>query len=79
MLFSLCPKILALRASFNFYSQLRIPVFFFEPPFFVFLAFIKATLNDIKNLIILGAIATTLPTTYWGLAGTTQSMQIIEA
>jgi hypothetical protein len=26
-----------------------------------------------------GAIVKTLPTTYWGLAGTTQSMQIIEA
>jgi hypothetical protein len=36
-------------------------------------------MEDIKNLIILGAIVKTLPTTYWGLAGTTQSMQIIEA
>jgi hypothetical protein len=76
VIFSLCPKILALRASFNFYSQLRIQFFSLNRSFF---AFIKATLEDIKNLIILGAIVKTLPTTYWGLAGTTQSMQIIEA
>jgi len=68
-----------LRASLTSYSQLQIQFFFFEPPFFVFIAFIKATLEDIKNLIISGAIVKTLPTTYWGLAGNTQSMQIIEA
>ena len=36
-------------------------------------------MEDIKNLIISGAIVKTLPTTYGGLAETTQSMQIIEA
>ena len=36
-------------------------------------------MEDIKNLIISGAIVKTLPTTYWGLAENMQSMQIIEA
>ena len=70
------PKILALRASLTSYSQLQIQFFSLNSPFF---AFIKATMEDIKNLIILGAIVKTLPTTYGGLAGNTQSMQIIEA
>jgi len=46
---------------------------------FIFFTFTKVTLEDIKNLIVLGAILKMLPTTYWGLARNTQSMQIIEA